>query len=446
MFSSTDYRVGYTGSGTTGPFSFPYLFYADADLRVVKRNLTTLVETVLALNTDYTVSGAENPLGGNVTTIVAVSASERLVIARNQPLTQGDDLVEYDSLPAETVEQRLDKLAMGQQTLREMLGRALLLPQATSYLDQALPEPSTTNANTYLGINAAGNAYELKATVTALVGVTVSAFILTLLDDPDAATARATLDAERVIANLTNDATGGAHGDLMPFGDASAANASKRATVAAFMSNVITNATDTTPTLATDYEVMARKISDGSLHKMLLSELGIGKHLVWVPAAAMYARSTGGAAAGSVETATNKVMLKTFDFDAAAQEFVQFMIQSPKGANEGTWTAIFVWGHAATAVNFGVRWAISILALADDDAMDTAFSVQTEVTDTGGTTNDIYRSPETAAITPSNTYGENDVLVFQVSRDAVDAADTMTIDARLLGVALFYTTLANIDD
>ncbi|WP_143747959.1 hypothetical protein [Mesorhizobium temperatum] len=52
----------------------------------------------------------------------------------------------------------------------------------------------------------------------------------------------------------------------------------------------------------------------------------IGKHTLWIPAGAMTARTTDCAAAGTVETTTNKIMLKTFDFDASADENVQFSI------------------------------------------------------------------------------------------------------------------------
>ncbi|MFG1319829.1 hypothetical protein, partial [Xanthobacter autotrophicus] len=49
----------------------------------------------------------------------------------------------------------------------------------------------------------------------------------------------------------------------------------------------------------------------------LAGKLGTGLHTISIPATGMVARTTAGAAAGTVETTTNKRMLKTLDFDAA---------------------------------------------------------------------------------------------------------------------------------
>ncbi len=171
----------------------------------------------------------------------------------------------------------------------------------------------------------------------------------------------------------------------------------------------------------------------------------LGKQTIWLPAPAMIPRTTNGAAIGSVETATNKVMLRTLDFDAATQEFAQFAIQMPKGWDEGTLVCQFVWSHAATATNFGVAWAIEAVAFADDDAADAAFGTAVQVTDTGGTANDIYITPETGALTVAGSPGPEEWVVFQVKRVPADAADTMAIDARLHGVKIHYTANAATD-
>ena len=154
----------------------------------------------------------------------------------------------------------------------------------------------------------------------------------------------------------------------------------------------------------------------------------------------IYTRTTSGAAAGTAETTTNRVMQKTLDFDASAIEYAQFSFRAPKRWNEGTMTAIFVWSHAATTVNFKVAWGIQGLARSDDDALDTAFGTAVTVNDTGGTTDDIYHTAETSAFTLSGTPAAGDSLFFQVYRNATDATnDTLAIDARLLGVHLFWT-------
>lgn len=167
-----------------------------------------------------------------------------------------------------------------------------------------------------------------------------------------------------------------------------------------------------------------------------------GRQTLWIPAGAMTVRTTNGPGVGSVETTTNKVMISTLDFDASTIEYAQFKIRMPKGWDEGTISAEFVWSHAATATNFGVVWAIQAVTLSNDDAQDAAFGTAQTAIDTGGTTNDLYRSPETSAVTIAGTPAEEDVVVFQVYRDASNGSDTMTIDARLEGVCIFYTTNA----
>ena len=160
---------------------------------------------------------------------------------------------------------------------------------------------------------------------------------------------------------------------------------------------------------------------------------------IWVPATAMLSRTTLGAAAGSSETATNKVMIRTLDFDAAANEFAQFSIRMPKDWDEGTITAEFYWSHAATTVNFAAIWGLQGVAVSNDDTMEVAFGTAQTVTDTGGTTNDIYVTAATSAMTIAGTPAVDDLCLFQVYRDAAAGGDTLAIDARLHGVAIFFT-------
>lgn len=164
-----------------------------------------------------------------------------------------------------------------------------------------------------------------------------------------------------------------------------------------------------------------------------------GAFSLFVPASAMLSRTTNGAAPGILETSTNKVMLSTLDFDAATIEYAQFSVQMPDNWNGGTVTADFVWSHPSTATNFGVVWGIQGVALADDDAADTAFGSAQTVADTGGTTGDVYKTTSTPALTIANTPSAGDWVVFQIYRNATDATnDTMTVDARLHGISIEY--------
>lgn len=169
-----------------------------------------------------------------------------------------------------------------------------------------------------------------------------------------------------------------------------------------------------------------------------------GTQTIYIPAGAMTARTSNGAASGTTESTTNKVMVKSLDFDKDADEFAQFAVRMPKSWDEGTITAQFVWSHAA-ASTYDVVWGIQGVALSNDDAIDTAFGSAQTVTDSGGTTGDLYISGATSAVTIGGTPAEGDWVVFQVYRDANAGGDTLDVDAKLMGVTLNYTTDAATD-
>lgn len=196
-----------------------------------------------------------------------------------------------------------------------------------------------------------------------------------------------------------------------------------------------------------DLTALARTLLANSTAAAMQSTVGVlGLQSIFIPAGAMTPRETSGAESGSVETSTNKIMLQTLDFDAAADEFAQFVVKMPKSWNAGTITAQFVWSHPATDTNFGVRFFIQAVALNDGDAADTAFGTAVGATaDTGGTTDDIYTTAVTGAITVANSPAKSSFVVFQVYRDVSDGGDTMAVDARLHGVSIFYTTDAATD-
>jgi hypothetical protein len=92
-------------------------------------------------------------------------------------------------------------------------------------------------------------------------------------------------------------------------------------------------------------------------------------------------------------------------------------------------------------------WQIAAAAFADDDGLDAlAFGTAVTATDTGGTTNDLYISPETSAMTVAGSPGAEEYVIFQVARVPANGSDTMAIDARLHGVKLHYTTSSATDD
>lgn len=165
-----------------------------------------------------------------------------------------------------------------------------------------------------------------------------------------------------------------------------------------------------------------------------------GKHTIWVPAAAMTARTTNGAAAGTAETANNKIMRKSLDFDATVQEHAQFVVAMPKSWNEGTITFQALW--TLTSGSGGVVWGLQGVAVGDGDALDAAFGAAQTVTDAAVAAAALHQTSESAAVTIAGSPAEGDMAAFQIYRAVADAADTLSNDALLLGVKLFYSVNA----
>jgi hypothetical protein len=160
------------------------------------------------------------------------------------------------------------------------------------------------------------------------------------------------------------------------------------------------------------------------------------KRGIYVPAAGMYAAITSPAAPGQIETSTNKINAKVFDFDASTEEYAWFTIPAPSYWDLGTVTAEFHWTAASGTGD--VIWGIAGLARSNDDALDTALGTAITVTDTLIAANDEHLTSDTSAITIGGTPAKDDMLFFRVYRDADAGGDTLNADARLLGVTIRF--------
>ena len=160
---------------------------------------------------------------------------------------------------------------------------------------------------------------------------------------------------------------------------------------------------------------------------------------IYIPASAMVAQTTNGAAVGSTETATNDIMRSTLDFDAATIEYAQFQIALGNSWNEGTVTVQFYWEAANTG---DVVWGAQGVCISDDDVLDAAFGTAQTVTDSVTAVGDLMVSSATAAITLAGTPTAGDLTILRVYRNATSGSDTLAVDAKLLGVKVNFTTNA----
>ena len=164
-----------------------------------------------------------------------------------------------------------------------------------------------------------------------------------------------------------------------------------------------------------------------------------GKETIWVPAVAMYPNSTNGCADLAQTELSNGPEIKTLDFDKDSDEFAQFAVAFPKSWNEGTVT--FQAFFTAASTNTGtVSWGLSGVAIADNDSCNTAFGTQVAPTAKAhsGTSNDLDVTAESGAVTIAGSPSTDEQVFFQISRDVSE--DSLTADAKLLGIKLFFTT------
>lgn len=179
----------------------------------------------------------------------------------------------------------------------------------------------------------------------------------------------------------------------------------------------------------------------------LAGKLGTGLHTISIPATGMVARTTTGAAAGTVETTTNKRMLKTLDFDAATAEYAQVLIAMPKSWDKGTFTARVDW-QPADATSGAVVWAVRAAVIDAGDAtdhLDRAWGTAVSVTSAAPANASRMVAAAIGAVTPAGSAADNAVLSIEIYRDAANGSDTYAADARLLAVQLFVTISATTD-
>ncbi len=144
--ATTTLKNIYTGDNAVSVFDYTFKIFAQTDLKVTEVVIATEEETELTLTTDYTVSGVLEAAGGSVTLLAgALSSTKKIVIQRDQPLTQLLDLEENDPQPSDNVEKEFDKLAASDQQLQEQLDRAVLQP-ITAETPVTLPSASEGKA------------------------------------------------------------------------------------------------------------------------------------------------------------------------------------------------------------------------------------------------------------------------------------------------------------
>lgn len=130
----------YNGNGVTTVFDYEFRIADKAHLSVIRADTATGAETLLALGTDYTVTGVGDPGGGQVITSIPPSIGQTILNLRNVPFVQEIDLENQGPIFAETIEDALDLSVMRDQQLQEQVDRSVKIPPSMdpSVLDSLL--------------------------------------------------------------------------------------------------------------------------------------------------------------------------------------------------------------------------------------------------------------------------------------------------------------------
>ena len=159
--STTTIKNSYSGNGSTTTFNYTFKITDQDDIDVIIRSASG-TETTKTITTHYTVSGVGNSGGGNVIFSAGniPANTETVLLRRSTPLTQGVDLIENDPLPANTLEDALDKLTSINQELQEQLDRSLKVSKTTTITTPEFTADATARAGKLLGFSSDGNTLE----------------------------------------------------------------------------------------------------------------------------------------------------------------------------------------------------------------------------------------------------------------------------------------------
>ncbi len=198
--SSELVKVAYNGDGATTSFSVTFVFWDLDDVRVILTDASD-AETVWTRGTQYTLAKTVTGSKASTGTLTVITTPTDYTPASGTTLTLISNLLDVQdtSLPAggvfpsAAVEQRFDQLTRLLQQRTEELSRAPKYAESEAAASIGdMPTLSSRKSN-FFAFDAAGKPVAAAGTSANLGPVT--SFIDTLLDDPDATTARVTLGA-----------------------------------------------------------------------------------------------------------------------------------------------------------------------------------------------------------------------------------------------------------
>lgn len=206
----------YSCDGVQTQFDFDWRIFEEEDLVVKVWDSNGNPTTLSYGGGDFTVAKAGNDWksGGTITTTETYASGYTLTIERSAARKQPADYIPNDSFPAETHESIVDRAVMIIQEFEDLLeDRSLIAPASDPTLDLELPTKDNRKSKYFYWDE------DSKPTAAAqgLEGYIVTAFMETLLDDPNVQKAQETLEiieaGEQIsdfIKTLLNDSSASA--------------------------------------------------------------------------------------------------------------------------------------------------------------------------------------------------------------------------------------------
>ena len=153
--------------------------------------------------------------------------------------------------------------------------------------------------------------------------------------------------------------------------------------------------------------------------------------------------ATNGCADPEKKTSSTKLITyKVCAFDSATKEICWWNHPLPSDYSyNSTVTFRVFWEHPSTTTNFKVAWDLAAVSVGNDEAIDYVdVGTAVQINDTGGTTNDIYRTEWSTALTIARIPAAGKMVYWRLRRVADDGTnDTLAVDAWLHYVEIRYT-------
>ena len=190
-----------TGNGSNKDFDFAFRIPEESSLSLTKRDGDG-VET--AITSNYTVTGLGSSAGGSVnypSSGTALSSSEKIIIKRVNPLTQGKNFRNQGDYSLEDIEDGLDYITEICQQLQEEVARCLKLQLTSSSTYVSVDD---FVANRMLIVSADGQSIEMSS---AEYG-SIDAYLSTLVAIADDISAVAAIEADvTTVAGISANVT-----------------------------------------------------------------------------------------------------------------------------------------------------------------------------------------------------------------------------------------------